>query len=43
MKSAQPGVEGIIDKITEEIEYGELDEFWLDYYETLMHLGVVLA
>lgn len=43
MKSAQPSVVGIIDKITDEIEYGELDEFWLDYYETLMHLGVVLA
>lgn len=43
MKSAQPGVVAIIDKITEEIEYGELDEFWLDYYETLTHLGVVLA
>lgn len=43
MKLTQPNVGDIVDKLNDEIEHGELDDFWLDYYETLTHLGVVLA
>lgn len=43
MKAIKPSICDTIAKVTDEIDYGELDEFWLDYYKTLSHLGVVLA
>lgn len=43
MKSYQPNALDIIENVSEEVLCGELDEFWMDYYETLTQLGVVLA
>jgi hypothetical protein len=36
-----PSLSSAVDQIQEDVELGDLDEFWLDYYETLTHLGVV--
>ncbi|TXI46042.1 hypothetical protein [Methylophilus sp.] len=36
-----PSLINLVDQIQEDVELGGLDEFWLDYYETLTHLGVV--
>lgn len=38
---ADPSMDRLIKETEVDIEYGNLDEFWLDYYETLSNLGVV--
>lgn len=43
MKLERPESKELIQQLAEDVEYGELDEFWLDWYETLNKLGVISA
>lgn len=41
LEAYQPSLKNEINKVAKDIEFGELDDFWMDYYEILIELGTI--
>lgn len=41
LRTFSPNLANDISTISEEIEYGGLDDFWMDYYQAILELGVI--
>lgn len=41
--NSSPSCKSQVSTIAEEIEYGELDDFWADWYRTLKYLGMITS